>query len=448
MNKQLLFIVAFISSAAFSYGQVWEDVYGGTSIGSTDVVYCDGVDNLLYVGGDFDTVGPNYYSSRGFATWDGSAWNDLSGAFGGDFTNTIARYNGEIYHALEQGSAFHGIQTLESRIANFNESIKVLFVFHGDLYAGGTFTKFDTSSTPFNGIARYNGTKWSKVGPGLKGDFDSGAGVYSMCIYDGDLYVAGIFDSAGPVPCKNIARWNGSHWFALDEGLNQTITDSAKGSALTVYNNELVVGGLFNKAGNVPVSNLARWNGSIWSSLDATFNQQVCAAFVYNDHLYVGGFFGFDGNNKNHIAKYDGSSWSSLGGGITKGVLVNSLCEWNGKLIVGGKFDELEGTIEVSNLASWTESSPGHQYLPLTEDDYVVTPSIISGPSVIYLEGSSSLRKAEVTDERGNLILTRVFSESDIYRTIDLDAGKLKHGVHFIRLETVSGIIVKKILVL
>ena len=125
-----------------------------------------------------------------------------------------------------------------------------------------------------NSIARYNGRTWSALGSGVSGgDFPS---VYSIAIANnGEVYAGGSFTTAGGVPATNIARWNGSTWSALGSGVGGG--DYAGVSAIAIANNgDVYAGGSFTTAGEVPATNIARWNGSAWSALAAVL---VAATF-------------------------------------------------------------------------------------------------------------------------------------------------------------------------
>ena len=446
--KHFFLLLAVLLTTLISKAQ-WLDVYGGTSIGSTFILYTDSTDGILYVGGSFDTVGPNYFSSRGFATWGGLAWGDLSGVFGNDFTQAVTRYNGQIYHGVKTGSVYVGEQSLENRVGQLNDHVLSLIVYNGELYAGGNFTSFDTSEIPLNHIARYDGTQWKPVGSGFRSKHNSPKdGIYAMCIYDNKLYAGGIFDTAGSVAANNIAVWDGNEWNAVGGGVDQTGTNRPKVAALCEYHGRLVVAGLFNTAGGLNVSNIARWDGAVWSSGNGAFDGEVDALCVYNDDLYAGGYFGFDGQEKNHIAVGDGNDWLSVGGGITNGQVVRTLAVWNGMLLVGGKFDEIEDTIVVSNLAAFAAPSVEHHYLPPSEDDFVVTPDIISGSSVIHLVGSQVMKKAEVTNKYGAVISSYPFKNSSYKANFQLDAYNWSPGVYFIKIYTPSGVVNKKIIII
>src|SRR6187402_2016766 len=77
------------------------------------------------------------------------------------------------------------------------------------LYVGGTFT--DALGVSAGPVAKWNGTRWSPVGPPGSGPA-SGWGVAAMAVFDDGsgpaLYVGGIFQQ----PPSNIARWDGTSW--------------------------------------------------------------------------------------------------------------------------------------------------------------------------------------------------------------------------------------------
>lgn len=91
--------------------------------------------------------------------------------------------------------------------------------------------------------------------------------VAALCISGSNLYAGGAFTTAGTVPVSFIAKWNGSSWSPLYrsngtyEGVNGHVT------ALAVSGNNLFVGGGFTDAGGVPANSIAVWDGSTWSNL-------------------------------------------------------------------------------------------------------------------------------------------------------------------------------------
>src|SRR5689334_19541210 len=64
--------------------------------------------------------------------------------------------------------------------------------------------------------------------------------------------------------------------------------------AMVSYNGELIVGGNFNSAGNINGTRfIAKWNGSSWSTIGPPnhFTGPVYALTVYNNELIAAGNF-------------------------------------------------------------------------------------------------------------------------------------------------------------
>ena len=76
---------------------------------------------------------------------------------------------------------------------------------NGDLIVGGTFTS--AGVTPASKIARFNfaGSTWSAYGSGIGGAV--GTFVYTLGMFQGDVYAGGDFITAGGQPANRIASW-------------------------------------------------------------------------------------------------------------------------------------------------------------------------------------------------------------------------------------------------
>ncbi len=134
--------------------------------------------------------GTNYAAVRALLAMpngDIVAGGDFSTA-GGVTVNAIARWNGSAWSAMGGGLTplFYGVDSLVQTP-------------NGDVVAGGRFQIADGNFV--YGIARWNGTAWSSLRSGVQhaGQGGSFAGdVRSMAVLpNGDLVVAGLFDSAG-----------------------------------------------------------------------------------------------------------------------------------------------------------------------------------------------------------------------------------------------------------
>ncbi|MCC6650790.1 MAG: T9SS type A sorting domain-containing protein [Candidatus Eisenbacteria bacterium] len=127
-----------------------------------------------------------------------------------------------------------------------------------------------------------------------------------------DLYVAGIgINQAGGTPVSNIARWDGTRWTSIGGTTGQLLCLATDGTSL-------YVGGSFSNIGGVTAENLARWNGTSWSPIWTTSNGSVEALAVRGTDLYAGGnFTSVNGNvPASRIARWNGSTWSTVGAGL------------------------------------------------------------------------------------------------------------------------------------
>jgi hypothetical protein len=280
---------------------------------------------------------------------------------GGSFTSAgntpmrdIARWNGRSWNALGDGKGFEGGGV--SALAVGRNAI---------LYAvTGGFNRGDTMST----LVTWNGASWStmeklvcNLGAGCQKSFSALA-----LDAEGNLYVGGYFDTLGGRVVRNIAKWNGSAWGALGEGITGGVE-----AIVFDKNGNLYAGGSFEKAGSAVVHNVAKWNGASWSSLGEGIQNDPLSAPVNvlaidsAGVLYAGGSFSIAGGVEAHnIAKWNGASWSSLGEGVgiaeadyAWDCCINALAFDNeGNLYAGGNFD-VAGSIKASGIARWDGSA-------------------------------------------------------------------------------------------
>ena len=102
------------------------------------------------------------------------------------------------------------------------------------------------------------------------------------------IYVGGLFHRAGgSVDVNNIAKWDGSSWSSLGEGVDSTV------QALLLSGDNLFATGLFRNASGAQVNMIARWNfsDSSWHSLGSGLDNFGLSLASSGDDIYVGGFF-------------------------------------------------------------------------------------------------------------------------------------------------------------
>jgi hypothetical protein len=127
------------------------------------------------------------------------------------------------------------------------DSCDVLHVHNGELYAGGTIDGY---------LRRWDGSSWMQVGDpaAFGGCF---GGVSTLATYYDDLIVGGSF-SCGQV---GILRWNGVSYGLMAHGA----TPVPNVGNLVALHGDLWVNGVFNSAGGLPSSGIALWrDASPW----------------------------------------------------------------------------------------------------------------------------------------------------------------------------------------
>jgi hypothetical protein len=342
-------------------GTEWSALGSGVSGGTVSALAADGAGNL-YAGGTFTNAGGvavNY-----IARWNGSVWSALGSGMeggddfghgvsalavdragnlyaGGDFTvaggidaDYIAKWNGSTWSALASG---------------MNEVVYALALDGaGNLYAGGYFIQAGGSAA--NCIAKWNGGAWSALGSGMNGY------VTALAVdRAGRLYAGGPFTTAGGVAAANVARWTGT-WSALGSGVNGSVLALATDTAGNLY-----AGGNFTAAGGVTSASIAKWNGGLlssWSTLGSGIaGGQVNALAADNaGNVYAGGSFTTAGTaSADDIAQWNGNTWSALGSGTGGGAspLVTALAvDIAGNLYAGGSFAVIGG-VSANNIARW-----------------------------------------------------------------------------------------------
>jgi hypothetical protein len=238
------------------------------------------------------------------------------------------------------------------------------------LYVGGTYNNAGGVSSP--NLARWDGGQWTglPVTP-------ANANIDVMCVFDDGhgpaLYVGGIFQFVGSVMgTQGLARWDGISWSSVGGGV--TAPSAGILSAMCVYDDgsgpALYVGGAFSQMGGVPVANLAKWDGASWTSVGggvtagATFTH-VYALVVFDDGtgpaLAVGGGFGHAGSvPAQNIAFWHGPTfaWTAPAIGIDGFVHTFAVYDDGGgpALFMGGNFAHAGGS-SAGSLAKYRDGA-------------------------------------------------------------------------------------------
>lgn len=409
-------------------GSAWTSI-GGTGVAG-DATAMAPFGSELFLAGPYTVAGVD---TGGLVRWNGSAWSLVTGGFdgrvraldvhddgsglriysGGDFiaagetaASLVAGFDGRSWSTVGDGlRRFDGFNRAE-RVLVFDDGAGPKLFASGDLglapstsflrtarWDGVAWTPFDPASNaiwnavatfddgggprsyravtdftypPAPAVLRWTGAAWEPVSGCPTGSvealrvFDDGSGPA--------LFAGGSFAFAGGRTANGIARFDGASWSSLSTGLELGPTSSGVVHQLAVFDDgsgpALYAAGQFSVAGGIVATNVARWNGSEWSPVGGglgpagtteVLDLEVFADGISNPVLVAAGdFTQTDGAPANRIAQWDGSSWSPLGNGMDAPVA--ALATFDSALYAGGRFATAGGVPSVS-VAKWTPAT-------------------------------------------------------------------------------------------
>lgn len=255
----------------------------------------------------------------------------------------------------------------------------------GNLYVGGGFHTVGNVNAP--GVARYDGTNWHALGGGLPESY-----IENLAVVGTNVFVSGDFRPTSGI--TNLAQWNGTEWVALGSGVTEQ-GSSASNIRLAAGTTNLFVAGQFDFAGGIAVTNLARWDGSQWHSMDyAPSPDALLASFSYiptvtakGDELYIceqAFNFGIGVPNSIRIKKWTAGSWSDLGDALSLAGTslflspITMVCVGT-NVFVSGQF--FINALSATNIVCWdgvSWSAVGHPF----EADTQIWPTISDGTNL------------------------------------------------------------------
>lgn len=197
----------------------------------------------------------------------------------------------------------------------------------GTLFGAGSVVETDETRH----VVRWDGQEWVQLG----GDTDDVATSLLMDA-DGTIVVGGLFERAGDQPARHVARFDGEAWQPLGEGLESPVL------ALTQYRGRVVAGMQKRFAADPASALVATWDGARWIDIggelaEGAQSPQIKALIAAGDALVATGQFPLLGG----VALYDGISWTQLGSGMNQ--FGEALALRSEGLYVGGGFTTVDG---------------------------------------------------------------------------------------------------------
>ena len=213
------------------------------------------------------------------------------------------------------------------------------------------------------------------------------------------LYIGGQFGRVAGVTTHQVARWDGSSWSAVGSGMDNSFGPTWV-RALAVFDDgsgpALYAAGAFQYADGLPANSIARWNGSAWSALGGglqTYGQPFFAdpvSFaVFDDGsgpaLILGGNFGSSPAGDSYLAKWCNPAGCGAPGSVVcePGVGGVSACPCSNPPSGSGRGCDNSSATGGAALGAVGHSSLAHDTLVFTTSGE--TPSALS----IVLQGNA-----------------------------------------------------------
>lgn len=289
--------------------------------------------------------------------WNGTGWVQLGSAFSDWVRSLVVLPSGELAAAGHftfagssvarwTGSAWSALGALTSDVVSLTVRP------NGELIAGG-----GAMSVPSIGptVFRWDGTSWSPLGATPQG-FQGVQVVAAMP--NGDV-IAAAWNLGSPFGTADVHRWNGTAWAQIAAFTPLALMpDQPRVLALLpLPNGDLLAGGHFVNAGAVSCFGLARWNGTSWSSFGGGIIGTVhTLAAVPGGQIVAAGALTIAGTlvaarPVSNVALWTGSDWFTPGTALQHPQALHVLA--NGELVAGGSFVN-SGTTALYHVARWT----------------------------------------------------------------------------------------------
>ncbi len=475
MNNLKLFIriiVTFVSSKVIA--QDFVNVGGGVS-SFVRCFYSDSINGKLYVGGNFKYAAN--LSVNGIGAWDGVSWSTLGqGELNCDSSSgtcipifAVTKFQNEIYVSVTQiiggvnpnGIArWNGIdwQTVGNGLFDYSGHYGMIGSFYQDssnLFACGVFDS--AGYVHAKSLATWDGNSWA---PFLNSESiftNDPIRFYPLTKYNGEYYVCTtLMDSLGKM--LFFAKWNGANWERVQNAFNCTICNISSGIGNMIeYQNELYVGGTFNKLYSAPGNSIAKWDGSNWHELGSGFYYgasmgSIFDMAVYHDELYVVGLFdkvnGIQIGNtaqSGNIAKWDGKKWCTFSYRFDN--TISKIAVFNDNIYIGGGFHTIDGD-SIPFIAKWevNNSIDTCTLIGIDEDEFQSELSFYPNPSASSITIDFPHKSQAYTFIISNVFGKRLIEKNISSQTLrkELDISELAAGIYFITLESESGRVTKK----
>jgi hypothetical protein len=299
-----LYVVNAVTDNQFLYVALYGS--GGTSYTDAEVWRYNG-SAWEMIGGRsaYKSWGPGYESDvMSSANYNNKQYFGLHGTSPGDAV--VYEYDG----STGAWTPIGGNGTNSSWAGATYESVYSLYADATYLYAGLGQTSGDAE------VWRYNGTSWAKIGgDGLNSGWSTGYEYVISMVGDGTNLYAGLGTGSGD---GEVWSWSGSAWTKIGGDNTNSGWNSGYDSVSSMnYFGGNLYAGLGTSSGEAEVW---KWSGSTWSKIGGDTVNSSWADSTYetvfsmtSDATYLYAGLG-DGAGDAEVWRYNGSTWSKIGG--------------------------------------------------------------------------------------------------------------------------------------
>lgn len=270
----------------------------------------------------------------------------------GSTCNGIARFNETTWSTFGNGfGSYNQVPAMPDTDGIAAGEVKKVEVYNGMVHAIGWRYTTGSQSSGRHGLYRWSGTDWILLSRG---------NLIDIATSGQQLHVGGglIFDiDGGTILARNLVTWTGTVWQKIGDGLdNRSTPPSVK--AIMKVGSDLYVGGGFTRIGSTAANSVARWDGTAWHPLGNGVNGTVESIVATDSDIYVAGVISQAGGQEvQHIARWDGHAWHNAGNGVPG--KVSLLYAKNNHVFAAGSRDTLSTTPDT--LLKWD----GNAWIPL-----------------------------------------------------------------------------------
>ena len=225
------------------------------------------------------------------------------------------------------------------------------------LYIGGYYIENNNYDQY---VAKLNNDKFEQIKDGVIINIPSHGGggieanIITMAIFNGELYIGGYYqDKKIGVEHENqfVAKLNNDtkSFQQITAGLIENKSYLSRISTMTIFNNELYIGGFYSVVTSL-TQYVAKLNNNTFQQItdglieNTDTDTEINVMTIVNGELYIGGYYTDSNTSYNqYVAKLNNNKFEQIKGGLMEkksDTQINAMTIVNGELYIGGYYTD------------------------------------------------------------------------------------------------------------